>query len=169
MGFNPTNEKEDEMKQKAFTLIELLIVIAIIAILATIIILSLSNSRKKANKAAAVASINEVLKAAQLCTVSGGTLVNINDGKDSEEPGYTAESKTPQLSGADVCSITSAAAAVWPTSVRYGFNGYTVLMYSRNIKRGVTYTQFIDAPAGYPITCRQVPERLPDGVVQNCY
>lgn len=161
---------------RAFTLIELLVVIAIIAILATIIIVALSNSRAKANKAAAVSSINGVLTAAQLCIVNGGTLINIQNGLDPLDPGYCGwdnpscgvPSKQSQAGGEPICDPTTAAAAVWPPDERYGFNGYTVVMYSRNVKRGVLYTRFQDGSASYPITCVQLPVGY-NGVVQNCY
>jgi len=60
-------------KIKAFTLVELLVVILIIGVLATLVILSLNSSVKKAKDARAIDSIRKVQTAiAQIQSESGG-------------------------------------------------------------------------------------------------
>jgi len=54
-------------KNKAFTLIELLIVIAIIGILAAVILVSLSSARQKSRDAAAMATVESLSKAIAAC------------------------------------------------------------------------------------------------------
>ena len=67
-------------KEKGFSLLELLIVVAIILIIATIAIPSLMRSRQVAHETSAVANL-KTLNTAQISytTVSGGTYGNMSD------------------------------------------------------------------------------------------
>lgn len=67
------NKKIHFKTQKAFTLIELLIVIAIIGILAGVILVSTSASRNKANDAAIMSSANSMMKAIQAEAMTSAT------------------------------------------------------------------------------------------------
>ena len=61
-------------KRKAFTLIELLIVIAIIAILAVIIVMNLLSARDKANYAKAKSEV-QTISQAMMATIADGSSV----------------------------------------------------------------------------------------------
>ncbi len=58
--------------KKGFTLIELLVVIAIIGILATVVLSSLTSSRDRARRAAALSSVSSAMPILIACADEGG-------------------------------------------------------------------------------------------------
>ncbi|TSC61272.1 MAG: Uncharacterized protein G01um1014107_57 [Parcubacteria group bacterium Gr01-1014_107] len=96
-----------ERRKRGFTLIELLLVIAIISVLASIITASLSNTRAKARRAAALSSLRSVVPAAILCLADGATL---NCGPEASQSACDGL-QIPDV-GASVCMGGSP--AKWP-------------------------------------------------------
>ncbi|EKE25534.1 MAG: hypothetical protein ACD_5C00127G0004 [uncultured bacterium] len=79
--------------RKAFTLIELLIVIAIIGTLASIVLVSTNSSRDKAKMAKALMSMRSLSTMANACTISSGTLnLPVSNGN----PGTTVCNNAPE-------------------------------------------------------------------------
>jgi prepilin-type N-terminal cleavage/methylation domain-containing protein len=70
------NKKNRILAKRAFTLIELLIVIAIIGILAGVILVSTNSSRKNATDAAIITSANSIMKAIQVEAADDPTKFN---------------------------------------------------------------------------------------------
>ena len=60
-------------KWRAFTLVELLVVVAIIGILATVVVISYSGAQKKARDARRKSDVNTISQAAQLFFTDNGT------------------------------------------------------------------------------------------------
>ena len=119
--------------KKGFTLIELLVVIAIIAILAVVVIMNVGNAPARARQAAAIDSLNTVLRTAQTCT-SDGIALNLS----------------PITAGTtNVCSTAGnppPVNAVWPV-----LNGYT---YTTLTVTATGVTQMILGAGTNPaITC----------------
>ena len=124
------------LKKKAFTLIELMVVIVIIGILATVIGLSVASQTKKARQAAFLESMNSALRAAELCLAEdGGTL--------RPYTGWTGSSTTG-AQGNFICAATGTVVpdAKWPNQNQ--LNGYTPSVFSTSVTAvnwtgGLTY------------------------------
>ena len=124
-------------KQKGFSLIELLIVVAIILIIAAIAIPNLIRSKMAANEASAVASLrtintSEVVYSStyNVATVFSADLTSLSDGGNAANcaPGAIPTS-------AQACLLDSALAAA---TVAPGKSGYT-FTYAQTLGNG-TYT-----------------------------
>jgi prepilin-type N-terminal cleavage/methylation domain-containing protein len=102
--------------KKAFTLVELLIVIAIIGILSTAAVINLRAAKEKAQKANILANLIQVQKTALLCVYSNNELGCDNGGDCNPSDGnndYTTE-YYPWTTGQVVCHGGGANDLTWP-------------------------------------------------------
>jgi len=121
-------------KNKAFTLIELLIVIAIIGILASIVLVNLNSGRTKAVNASALSSATQLLKIVEMCDLDGGKIVgpaNANNG------------------GGNICN-KGAAYGTWPVPPA-GFFYYTSVWVS-----GADNMFLVRKTGANPVSDRQI-------------
>src|SRR6266550_2013930 len=105
-----SEERENEMrKQKGFSLIELLIVVAIILIIAAIAIPNLLAARRSANESAAASSIRtintaEVAYSTQYATVGyADNFTELGPSADCTDPTKTNAATSCQLDGTLAC------------------------------------------------------------------
>jgi type IV pilus assembly protein PilA len=136
--FKSINTREKEMrKQKGFSLIELLIVVAIILIIAAIAIPNLLRARMAANESSAVASIR---------TINTG-MVTYN----STYPTVGFATALSNLGGTAPCTPTSTSACLIDSVLGGGSkSGYTFTALGAGTPTQVSYYA-----AGTPITANQ--------------
>ena len=67
-------------KNKGFTLIEILVIVAIIGILITVVLAFLTPAKRKANIASVKTSLSSVAPAGAMCRDGGGTILGGNGG-----------------------------------------------------------------------------------------
>ncbi len=113
--------------KRAFTLIELLIVIAIIGILASVVLVSLNSARNKANAASAKATISSLGPAVAVCC---------------DNPANTFNT----VIGGDVCS--TAVGSVLPTAAQLKSTNVT---YAQVANCQATTPSITVTPAGHPL------------------
>ncbi len=82
--------------RKAFTLIELLIVVAIIGILATALVPTLSNSQGKARDVARIAAVKDVITAAETYMIDNSVHPSTSNCAPDAIPGVYTKSDLPQ-------------------------------------------------------------------------
>jgi prepilin-type N-terminal cleavage/methylation domain-containing protein len=96
-------------KNKGFTLIEILIIIAIIGILVTAVLVSLLGSKKSAQDNSAFTSFKSMASPAFACLISNLPGVRL----------------TEPIAGANICSNPSATnGSVWPDFSKYGWTEF---------------------------------------------
>lgn len=100
-------------KSKAFTLVELLIVVIIIGILATLIVMNFNGARTKAIDNSALTSLSEAAKASAACIAAG----------DAVQTPFTGASSA-YVAGGAVCSPATVVDGKWPSLASY--TGWTV-------------------------------------------
>lgn len=148
-----SNKTKIRKKSKAFTLLEMLVVIAIIGILATLIIFSLAGTRQKSAAAKAKADMAQLRSALEKASGADGclamTFVNSGNGAvlrctttntdyaTAQAPAFGAYSLT--VNG---CSVSSNSSSTWGTPSGCG-TGVAPTSYSfqaSGLSGGATYT-----------------------------
>lgn len=128
--------------KKAFTLIEILLVVAIVGLLASIVLVNAGTWRLSAQRSAVLTEISSALRAIEECNLTGralfcnGTTGVISSGQNCAGSN-TATSKP--VAGASICGSISGSPtwseSVWPDVSRnsYVYGNYAGSQVSRNL------------------------------------
>jgi prepilin-type N-terminal cleavage/methylation domain-containing protein len=130
--------KKMRKNKKAFTLIELLIVIAIIGILASVILVSLNEARTKAKISALQSAGKQIADTFHACEVAGGKIT-------------TPDSVTTPTN--DICTIPSG--TVWPTFVPQNMEYNTTTMQTNGNNNAILIR---DSGSAHRMWCGTLPE-----------
>lgn len=146
-------KNKDQKKSKAFTLIEMLVVIAIIGILATLIIFSIAGTRQKAAAVKAKADMSQLQKtiekasgadgcSSMTITSTGNAAVircvsNLTDYANVQPPAFGA-----YVLNINGCAITSASSSTWgtPSGCGTGVSPSNYSFQTTGLSGSATYT-----------------------------
>lgn len=107
------------MKNKGFTLVEILVIVAIIGILVAVVLVFLTSAKRKANVASVKTSLNSVVPAAAMCRDGGGIILSGNGGANICSDTNTTNAKYPSIkvcgnnAGDTVFSVVNPGLPTW--------------------------------------------------------